>query len=113
MISNKKETTKKVKTRKYTFKYALNKFINENENILTPLPQEHINTVNTIFEQLEYHLPEKISYQFAIYKILGKIIPKGPQHVWVQMAYLFTPCSRRWKYEWEWNYSLRNQGIVF
>ena len=109
------KNNKKVKTRKYTFKYALNKFINENENILTPLTlsQERINTVNTIFEQIEYDLPEKISYQFTIYKILSIIIPKGPQRVWVNMAYLFTSFTRRWEYEWKWNASLRNKGIVF
>ena len=101
------------KTRKYTFKYTLNKLINEYKGILTPLTQEQINTTNTIFEQLEYHLPEKISYNFAVYKILGKIIPKGPQRDWVDIAYFSSPFTRRWEYESEWNASLRSKGIVF
>ena len=53
------------KTRKYTFKYTLNKFINKYKDIITPLTQKQINTTNLIFKQLEYHLPEKISYNFA------------------------------------------------
>ena len=106
-----KRNNKKAKTRKYTFKYTLNKFINEYKDILTPLTNEQINNAN--IEQIEYHLPEKISYKFAIYKILGKIIPKGPQRVWVKMAYLFTPCTRRIEYEWQWNASLRNKRYCF
>ena len=60
------QQTKNNKTRKYTFKYALNKFINKYKDIITPLTNEQINTANTIFEQIEYHLPEKVSYQLTI-----------------------------------------------
>ena len=70
LIGNKQKrqqkNNKKVKTRKYTFKYTLNKLTNEYKGILTPLTQEQINTTNLIFEQLEYHLPKKISYNFAV-----------------------------------------------
>ena len=85
------KNNKKAKTRKYTFKYTLNKLINEYKDFITPLTNEQINTANIIFEQIEYDLPEKVSYQFTIYKILGKILPKGLQRVWVEMAYLFIP----------------------
>ena len=78
-----------------------------------PLTNEQINTANIIFEQIEYDLPKKISYQFTIYKISSIIIPEDPQRVWYKMTYLFTPFTRRIEYEWQWNASLRNNGIVF
>ena len=102
--NNKKEN----KTRKYTFEYALNKFINKYKDIITPLSQEQINTTNLIFEQLEYNLPKKISYQFAIYKISDKIISKDQQRVCVDLAYFASPFTQRWKYEFEWNESLKS-----
>ena len=112
-VDQQTKSSKKAKTRKYTLKYTFNKFINKYKDIITPLTNEQINIANIIFKQIEYDLPKKISYQFIIYKILGKIISKGPQRVWVEMVYLFTPFTRRIEYEWQWNASLRNKGIVF
>ena len=101
------------KTRKYTFKYTLNKFINKYKGILTPLTQEQINTTNLILKQLEYHLPEKISYNFAIYKILDKVIPKCPQRDWVEIAYFSSPFTRRWEYESEMECLFKKQKYCF
>ena len=81
--------------------------------IITPLSQEQINTTNLIFEQIEHSLPQKIPYQFTIYKILDKIISKEQHRVWVDLAYLSSPFTKRWEYEIKWNESLRNINIVF
>ena len=87
---------KKKKTKRYAFKYALNRFINEYKDIITPLSQEQINTTNHIFEQIETYLTQKIFYQFIIYKIFDKIISKEQDRVWVDLAYFSSPFTKRW-----------------
>ena len=58
-VGQQTKNSKKPKTRKYTFKYTLNKLINEYKDFITPLINEQINTANIIFEQIEYDLPKK------------------------------------------------------
>ena len=103
----KAQQKRKNKTRKYTFKNALNKSINEYKDIITPLLQEQINTTNLVFEQIERQLPKTISYHFAIYKILDKIISKDQQRVWLDLAYFASPSTQSWKYELEWKESIK------
>ena len=65
-------------TKKYTFKYRLNKLLNSCY-YPTQLYPDQINEANCIFEHIQDKLPKKICYPFVIYKILEKIIPNGPQ----------------------------------
>ena len=65
-------------TRKYTFKYRLNKLL-DSCYFPTRLSHYQINEANCIFEHIQNKLPKKICYPFVIYKILEKIIPNGPQ----------------------------------
>ena len=72
--NNKKE---KKETQKYTFKYALNRFINEYRDIITPLSQEQINTANHIFEQVETYLTKKYPISLLSIKYLIKLYRKS------------------------------------
>ena len=65
-------------TRKYTFKYRLNKLL-DSCYYPTKLYPGQIDEANCIFEHIQDKLPKKICYPFVIYKILEKIIPKGSQ----------------------------------
>ena len=65
-------------TRKCTFKYRLNKLL-DSCYYPTRLSHDQINEANCIFEHIQDKLPKKICYPFVIYKILEKIITKGPQ----------------------------------
>ena len=65
-------------TRKYTFKYRLNKLI-DSCYYPTQLSHDQINEANCVFEHIQNKLPKKICYPFVIYEILEKIITNGPQ----------------------------------
>ena len=67
-------------TRKYTFKYAFNRFLNDCNFLPTQLTRKQIDEANCIFEHIEGQLPDKISYTFVIYKILEKILSNGSRN---------------------------------
>ena len=65
-------------TRKYTFKYRLHKLL-DSCYYPTRLSHNQIEEANCIFELIQDKLSKQICYPFVIYKILEKIITKGPQ----------------------------------
>ena len=65
-------------TRKYAFKYRLHKLL-DSCYYPTKLYPGQIDEANCIFEHIQDKLPKQICYPFAVYKILEKIITKGPQ----------------------------------
>ena len=65
-------------TRRYTFKYRLHKLL-DSCYYPTKLYPAQIDEANCIFEYIQDKLPKQICYPFVIYKILEKIITKGPQ----------------------------------
>ena len=97
-------------TRKYTFKYSLNRFLDDCKFLPTQLTPKHIDEANCIFEHIEGQLPNKISYPSVIYKILEKIIPNGPQRMLLNCIKL--PATHL-KHEQRWNNAFRNSGIIF
>ena len=98
-------------TRKYTFKYSLNRLFDDCKflPLEAQLSPNHIHEANCIFEHVEYQLPNKISYPFVIYKILEKIIAKGPQRMLLNSIKL--PATHL-KHEQRWNNAFRNSGII-
>ena len=53
-------------TRKYTFKYRLNRLLDSCNLLPTQLFPDQINEANCIFEHIEGQLPKKICYPFVI-----------------------------------------------
>ena len=56
-----------------------------------------------IFERIQGRLPKQICYPFVIYKILEKIIPKGPQLIILKYIETKIPASTHLKHEQTWN----------
>ena len=101
-------------TRKYTFKYSLNRLLDDCKflPLEAQLSPHQIHESNCIFEHMEGQLPDKISYPFVIYKILQKIIPNGPQRMLLNYIILKIPATHL-KHEQRWNNAFRNSGIIF
>ena len=76
----------------------------------TQLSQQQIDEANRIFLHIENNLPDKISYPFAIYKILDKIT-KGPQRMVLDCIKTRLP-STYLKHEQRWNNAFRKSGII-
>ena len=56
-----------------------------------------------IFERIQDRLPKQICYPFVIYKILEKIIPKGPQLMILKYIQTKISASTHLKHEQTWN----------
>ena len=85
-------------TRKYTFKYRLNKLLDHHQ----------IDEANCIFEHMQDKLPKKICYPFVFYKILEKIITNGPQLMILKYIATKIPASTYLEHEQRRNYAFRN-----
>ena len=92
-------------TRKYTLKYRLHKLL-DSCYYLTQLSNDQINEASCIFEYIPDKLPKKICYPFVIYKILEKIITKGPQLRIIKYIETKIPASTYLKHEQRWNFTL-------
>ena len=95
-------------TRKYTFKYRLNKLLDSFYLLPTRLSHYQINEANCIFEHIQNKLPKKICYPFVIYKILEKIITNVPQLMILKNIETKIPASTYLAHEQRWNYAFRN-----
>ena len=89
-------------TRKYTLKYRLHKLLDSCYNP-TKLYPSQIDEANCIFEHIQDRLPQQICYPFVIYKILEKIITKGPQLMILRYIKTKIPASTYLKHEQTWN----------
>ena len=96
-------------TRKYTFKYRLNKLL-DSCYYSTKLYPDQIKEANCIFEHIQNKLPKKICYPFVIYKILEKIITNGPQLMILKYIQTKIPASTYLEHEKRWNYAFRNSN---
>ena len=101
-------------TRKYTFKYRLNKLLDSCYLLPTRLSHYQINEANCIFEHIQVKLPKKIHvcYPFVIYKILEKIITNGPQLMILKCIATKIPASTHLEHEQRWNYAFRNSKTI-
>ena len=99
-------------TRKYTFKYRLNKLLDICNLLPTQLFPDQINEANCIFEHIEDQLPKKICFPFVIYKILEKIIPTGPQLMILKYIETKIPATTHLIHEQRWNNAFRNSEII-
>ena len=93
-------------TRKYTFKYRLNKLL-DSCNYPTRLSHDQINEANCIFEHMQDKLPKQICYPFVIYKILEKIITNEPQLRILKYIETKIPASTYLEHEQRWKFTLR------
>ena len=98
-------------TRKYTFKYRLNKLLDSCYYPTQLLPNQ-INEANFIFEHIQDKLPKKICCPFVIYKILEKIIPNGPQLMILKYMETKIPASTYLEHEQKWNFAFRNSKTI-
>ena len=89
-------------TRKYTFKYSLNKLLNSCY-YQTNLSHYQIDEANCIFEHIQDKLPQQICYPFVIDKVLEKIIIKEPQLMILKYIETKIPASTYLKHEQTWN----------
>ena len=89
-------------TRKYTFKRKLHKLLNSCY-CPTKLYPAQIDEVICIFEHIQARLPKQICYPFIIYKILEKIMTKGPQLMILKYIASKIPASTYLKHEQTWN----------
>ena len=89
-------------TRRYTFKYRLNKLL-DSCYYPTKLYLSQIDEAKCIFEHIQDKLPKQICYPFVIYKILEKIITKGPQLRILKYIATKIPASTYLKHEQTWN----------
>ena len=87
-------------TRKYTFKYRLNKLL-DSCYYPTRLSNYQIEEANYIFK-----LPKKICYPFVIYKILENIITNGPQLRILKYIATKIAASTYLEHEQRWNLTL-------
>ena len=92
----------RTKTRKYTFKYRLYKLLDSCYYPAKSYPSQ-IEEACYIFEHIEDRLPKQICYPFVIYKILEKIITKGPQLMILRYIQTKIPASSYLKREQRWN----------
>ena len=74
----KKTYNARTTARKYTFKYKLHKLLDSCYYQAKLYPSQ-IEEACCMFKHIQDRLPKHICYPFVIYKILKKIIPKGPQ----------------------------------
>ena len=88
-------------TRKYTFKYRLNKL--DSCYYRAKLYPSQIDEACCIFEHIQDRLPKQICYPFVIYKILEKIITKDPQLMILRYIQTKIPASTYLKHEQTWN----------
>ena len=93
---------KPTKTRKHTFKYRLHKLL-DSCYYPTKLYPLQIEEACYIFEHIENRIPKQICYPFVIYKILEKIITKGPQLMVLRYIQTKIPASSYLKHEQRWN----------
>ena len=98
--------------KKYTFKYTLNRLLDNCNLLPTQLFPDQINEANCIFEHIGGQLPDKISYPFVIYKILEQIIPNGPQLMILKYIETKIPATTHLEHEQRWNNAFRNSGII-
>ena len=89
-------------TRRYTFKYRLHKLL-DSCYYPTKLYPAQIDKARCIFEHIQDRLPKQICYPFVIYKILEKIIAKGPQLMILKYIATKIPASTYLKHEQTWN----------
>ena len=87
--------------RRYTFKYRLHKLLDSCYHP-TKLYPSQIDEANCIFEHIQDKLPQQICYPFVIYKILEKIITKGPQLMILKYVATKIPASTYLKHEQRW-----------
>ena len=97
-----KHTTLVKRQKKYTFKYRLHKLL---DSCYYPakLYRSQIDEACCIFEHIQDRLPKQICYPFVIYKILEKIITKGPQLMILRYIQTEIPASTYLKHEQTWN----------
>ena len=88
-------------TRKYTFKYRLHKLL-DSCYYPTKLYPAQIDEARCIFEHIQ-DISKQICYPFVIYKILEKIITKGPQLMILKYIKTKIPASTYLKHEQRWN----------
>ena len=89
-------------TRKYTFKYKLHKLLDSCRYPVKLYPSQ-IEEACYMFEHIQNRLPKQICYPFVIYKILEKIIAKGPQLRVLRYIETKIPTSTYLKHEQRWN----------
>ena len=92
-------------TRKYTFKYRLHKRL-DSCYYPTKLYPGQIDEASCIFKHIQDKLPKKICYPFVIYKILEKIITKGPQRMILKYIKAKIPASIYLEHEKRWKFTL-------
>ena len=88
-------------TKKYTFKYRLHKLLDS--YYPAKLYPSQIDEACCIFEHIQDRLPKQICYPFVIYRILEKIITKGPQLMILRYINTKIPASTYLKHEQTWN----------
>ena len=89
-------------TKKYPFKYRLYKLLDSCYYPAKLYPFQ-IDKACCIFEHIQDRLPKQICYPFVIYKILEKIITKGPQLMILRYINNKIPASTYLKHEQRWN----------
>ena len=97
-----KTYNKPTKTRQCTFKYRLQKLL-DNCRYPTKLYPSQIEEACYIFQHIENRLPKQICYPFVIYKILENIIPNKPQLRVLRYIQTKIPTSTYLKHEQRWN----------
>ena len=90
------------KTKQYTLKYRLQKLL-DNCRYPAKLCPSQIKEARYIFNHIENRLPKQICYLFVIYKILEKIITKGPQLMVLRYIQTKIPASAYIRHEQRWN----------
>ena len=90
------------KSRLYTFKYRLQKLL-DNCRYPVKLYPSQIKEACCMFEYMQNRLPKQICYPFVIYKILEQIITEEPQLRVLRYIQTKIPASTYLKHERRWN----------
>ena len=102
-----KTYNKPTKSRQYTFKYRLQKLLDDCRHP-AKLSPPHIDEAYCRFTHIQDRLPKRICYPFVIFKILEQVITEGPQLHVLQYIQTKIPASLYLKHERSWNYSFKN-----
>ena len=94
-------------TRRYNFRYYLEKHILICSQKGHTLSGETAQQANEFFDVIEEHLPKRILMPFVVYKILQKIVPPGAEHYLLNYFWLQVPQGSVWKHEEKWEHMLR------
>ena len=94
-------------TRRYNFRYYLNKHLDICRRADHQLLPEKVTRANECFDLIEEYLPSRIPMPFVAFKILKEIVPQGEGHYILNYFWLQVPKGSVAKHEEKWHNMLR------